>query len=602
MGYYVVSKGDLGPFRVKIRSASASTTSRSCRGCCAASTCPTSSRSWPASTSSSGTSTGDCLLAGRSIPYWGQSLLARPRWAAGRAAPGRHARLPLPVQDDELHAEPPRPDGGRARTARCSCSPRSASGCRRKTSSPTGPTAASSRRRRSSCCVAPSCSTSSCPFGPDAVFADFDAGIFFALAVSSVSVLGILMAGWASANKYSLHRRPARRRPADRLRAADGARRLGVVIQAGTLNMQGIVARPGATATIFGWGGLGNPYILTQFVGFVIFMIAVQAELTQTPFDMPIAESELVAGYMTEYSGFRFLHLLHRRVRHRRRLRRHRRHAVPRRLGAAVRLSVDAIDDVANWMNVVGPLVLFTKMLVLAFLIFWVRFTYPRFREDQLQRFAWKVLIPISLVNIMVTASEGGVLMAEAQVPGLVKGLGVTLRRDGPDGQARRASAAVPHRAVPAREGGPADPRPRRHRPARGQLHGLHAVRPLRAPTGASTSRATRSWPRRAAPAASRAQVNTLDRFDIDYALCMYCGICVEVCPFDALFWSPEYEYSEPKHRRPAARQGQARRVDGDRARGPRARSRRGQEGRSDARRRAVTSPRTSPSASSPRS
>jgi NADH-quinone oxidoreductase subunit H len=81
---------------------------------------------------------------------------------------------------------------------------------------------------------------------------------------------------------------------------------LGVVIQAETMNMQGIVERQNA-GEIFGWNGLGNPYILTQFIGFAIFMIAVQAELTQTPFDMPIAESELVSGYMTEYSGFRFL-------------------------------------------------------------------------------------------------------------------------------------------------------------------------------------------------------------------------------------------------------------------------------------------------------
>jgi NADH-quinone oxidoreductase subunit H len=62
------------------------------------------------------------------------------------------------------------------------------------------------------------------------------------------------------------------------------------------------------------------------------------------------------------------------------------------------------MDDVDNWMNVVGPLVLFTKMLLLVFIVMWVRFSYPRFREDQLQAFAWKVLIPVSLVNIMVTA------------------------------------------------------------------------------------------------------------------------------------------------------------------------------------------------------
>ena len=72
------------------------------------------------------------------------------------------------------------------------------------------------------------------------------------------------------------------------------------------MNMQASCT-PRFEGEIFGWGGLGNPFILTQFVGFAVFMIAVQAELTQTPFDMPIAESELVSGYMTEYSGFRFL-------------------------------------------------------------------------------------------------------------------------------------------------------------------------------------------------------------------------------------------------------------------------------------------------------
>ena len=64
----------------------------------------------------------------------------------------------------------------------------------------------------------------------------------------------------------------------------------------------------------------------------------------------------------------------------------------------------DSIDDVDDWMNVGGPLIMFSKMMVLAFLIMWVRFSYPRFREDQLQRFAWKVLIPVSLVNIAITA------------------------------------------------------------------------------------------------------------------------------------------------------------------------------------------------------
>src|SRR5688500_2735489 len=144
------------------------------------------------------------------------------------------------------------------------------------------------------------------PFGPDAYFTNFEAGIFYALAVSSVSVLGILIAGWSSANKYSLL---GGLRAAGQLIAYELPMVLavvGVVIQAGALNLQGIVAAP-AEGEIFGVGAIGNPFILTQIVGFFIFLVAMQAELTQTPFDMPVAESELVSGYMTEYSGMRFL-------------------------------------------------------------------------------------------------------------------------------------------------------------------------------------------------------------------------------------------------------------------------------------------------------
>ncbi|MEI8160698.1 MAG: complex I subunit 1 family protein [Actinomycetes bacterium] len=242
------------------------------------------------------------------------------------------------------------------------------------------------------------------PFGPDAWFTNFEAGVFYALAVSSVSVLGILMAGWSSANKYSLL---GGLRAAGQLIAYELPMILavvGVVIQAGSMNLQNIVVAQNA-GSIFGWDGLGNPYLLTQFVGFIIFMIAVQAELTQTPFDMPIAESELVSGYMTEYSGFRFLMFF---------------------IGEFATAGVFAfiasvlflggwgvpfswfgwtgINDVDNWMNIGGPLIMLTKMLGLVFIIMWVRFSYPRFREDQLQRFAWKVLIPVSLVNIMATS------------------------------------------------------------------------------------------------------------------------------------------------------------------------------------------------------
>jgi NADH-quinone oxidoreductase subunit H len=235
------------------------------------------------------------------------------------------------------------------------------------------------------------------PFGPDAFFADLDIGVFYALAVSSLSVLGVLIAGWASANKYSL---TGGLRAAGQLIAYELPMVLavvGVVIQAGSLNLQQIVYAQ-AEGEIFGFGGLGNPFIITQAVGFVIFMISMQAELSQTPFDMPIAESEIVTGFMTEYSGLRFLLFF---------IGEFASAGAFAAIAATLFLGgwwVPGLSLDANYMNVVGPLVMFGKMLFVAFLVFWVRFTYPRFREDQLQGFAWKFLIPLSLLNILATA------------------------------------------------------------------------------------------------------------------------------------------------------------------------------------------------------
>ncbi len=236
------------------------------------------------------------------------------------------------------------------------------------------------------------------PVGPDAVVEPLDTGVFFALAVSSISVIGVLMAGWASANKYALL---GGLRAAGQLIAYELPLVLavmGVVIQAGTLSLQGIVVAQ-AEGEIFGWGFIGNPFILTQFLGFAIFMIAMQAELTQVPFDMPVAESEIVGGYQVEYTGFRFLFFF------------------MAEFGTAFAFSalasvlflggwwVPGFDADANILNLLGPIVMLVKIMFLTFLVFWFRFTYPRFREDQLQRFAWKILIPLSLVNIAVTGA-----------------------------------------------------------------------------------------------------------------------------------------------------------------------------------------------------
>jgi NADH-quinone oxidoreductase subunit H len=237
------------------------------------------------------------------------------------------------------------------------------------------------------------------PFGPDMVFMDnqfFGTGIFYVMAVSSISVIGIIIAGWASASKYSL------------LGAIRGAGQLiayelplvlsvvGVVIQAGTLDLQRMVVAQ-AEGEIFGWGGIGNPYILTQFVGLLVFMVAMQAELAQTPFDMPVAESELVTGYMTEYTGLRFLLFF---------IGEFATAGAFSAIAATMFLGgwyVPGLDMDADYMNLVGPVVLLGKMMIFGGIVFFVRFTYPRFREDQLQRFAWKFLIPIALVNIAAT-------------------------------------------------------------------------------------------------------------------------------------------------------------------------------------------------------
>jgi NADH-quinone oxidoreductase subunit H len=232
------------------------------------------------------------------------------------------------------------------------------------------------------------------PVGPRLSVQNLDIGLIFALAVSSLSVIGILMAGWASANKYSLI---GALRAAGQLIAYELPLILavvGVAVQAGSFNLQTIVQTQ-AHGKIFGFGAIGNPYILTQGIGFLIFLIAAQAELTQTPFDMPVAESELVAGFMTEYTGFRFLFFF---------MGEFGTAFAFAAIGATLFLGGWFIPGVHGGMaDILGPAIVFAKVMFVAFLIFWMRFSFPRLREDQLQGFAWKFLIPLSLVNIVAT-------------------------------------------------------------------------------------------------------------------------------------------------------------------------------------------------------
>ena len=212
-------------------------------------------------------------------------------------------------------------------------------------------------------------------------------GIFYALAISSLSTVGVLMAGWSSANKYSLI---GGLRAAGQLIAYELPLVLavvGTVIMAGTMSMEGIV-RAQIEA--------GYPYVILQFVGFGIFMIAALAELTRIPFDMPIAESELVMGYVTEYSGFRFLFFF---------LAEFANMFTMSAIAATLFLGGYWLPGVPeSVLEFAGPVILMGKVFLLVFAMIWFRWTFPRFREDQLQSLAWRWLVPLALINIAVTA------------------------------------------------------------------------------------------------------------------------------------------------------------------------------------------------------
>jgi NADH-quinone oxidoreductase subunit H len=199
------------------------------------------------------------------------------------------------------------------------------------------------------------------------------------LAVMGVGVLGSLIAGWASANKFSLL---GGIRTAAQLMAYELPMLLAaasVAMAAGTLSLPGIVSA-------FHWW-----WVPWQVVGGFVFFTAGLAELQRPPFDMPVADSEIIFGAYTEYTGLRFALFL-----------------LSEYAGILVVSALTAVLFLGGWH---GPLAhhglgwLWTllKTLVLAFVVIWLRVTYPRLREDQLQRFAWTVLIPLSLAQLALT-------------------------------------------------------------------------------------------------------------------------------------------------------------------------------------------------------
>jgi NADH-quinone oxidoreductase subunit H len=222
------------------------------------------------------------------------------------------------------------------------------------------------------------------PFGPRIYALDLDVGVFFVLALSSIGVIGVLMAGWASANKFSLI---GALRAAAQLIAYELPLVLAsaaVVMQAGSMSLLVITEAQGDRwFIVYPW----------QLVGFVIFMIAAVAELTRPPFDMPVADSEIIFGAYTEYTGLKFAFFL-----------------LAEYGGIVVMSAIASVLYLGGFQPlpglefIPGVLWMFGKIFALSFVIVWLRATFPRLREDQLQRFAWIGLTPLALLLILVTA------------------------------------------------------------------------------------------------------------------------------------------------------------------------------------------------------
>lgn len=220
------------------------------------------------------------------------------------------------------------------------------------------------------------------PFTDQFQFADIGVGLLYYIAISGVTTLGIVTAGWASNNKYAL------------LGAMRGAAQmisyeiplvmsvLGIILLTGSLNLNDIVAAQEKV-----W------FIVLQPVAFVIFFIAALAELNRIPFDLPESESELVAGYYVEYSGFRFAFFM-----------------LTEYVYMFAMSALITVLFFGGWLPlpflgfIPGAVWFSLKFSVVVFVLLWIRSTFPRVRPDQLMEFGWKVLLPVALANIFLTA------------------------------------------------------------------------------------------------------------------------------------------------------------------------------------------------------
>jgi NADH-quinone oxidoreductase subunit H len=239
------------------------------------------------------------------------------------------------------------------------------------------------------------------PFSSSLIIADLNIGILYLTAVTALVVVGVLMAGWASNNKWSLLGGIRSAAQIVSYEIPAGLSIFPVVLLAGTLSMQGIIAAQGWAP--WDWYAFHSPF---TFVAFVLFFVSALAEGNRTPFDLPEAESELVAGFCTEYSGMRNLLFFlcewgNLYV-----------------IGAVVTTlylggwQIPPVTDHVVLQHVLQFVVFFLKSYFWVFVAMWIRATLPRVRVDQLMTLCWKYLVPIAFVNLLGTALTMVVLHA----------------------------------------------------------------------------------------------------------------------------------------------------------------------------------------------
>ncbi|HKR14666.1 MAG TPA: NADH-quinone oxidoreductase subunit NuoH [Pyrinomonadaceae bacterium] len=233
------------------------------------------------------------------------------------------------------------------------------------------------------------------PFGPDwAVIADVNIGLLLVLAVSSVGVLALILAGWSSNSKYALLGGLRSSAQMVSYEVAMGLSLIGALMFSRTLSLSGMIGAQGSDSI---W------YILYQPAGFLIFLISGIAENNRAPFDLPEAESELVAGFHTEYSGMRWSLFF---------MAEYAAMVVVTAVATTVYLGGWYFPfvyrlEAAGYHNlyvIVSVLVFLVKASILLYIYFWLRWTLPRFRYDQLMDIGWKWLIPSALINIVLSA------------------------------------------------------------------------------------------------------------------------------------------------------------------------------------------------------